>query len=372
MVSQGVNPNEAAVKSSWTREEMMEAIPADIPGTAAGAPSTTLDIPEPGEASVSARRGDFKVKDPSAFPVRMHGKVFFRVGNQSYSCSGTVISTRFGNAVATAAHCVFDLTAKRFANGWAFAPAYNNGSLPFGLFVAARLIAPKRWVRKQSLSHDFGIAILFNAASGASVSQTVGGARRIAFKTNPRGKYTSYGYPADPKPIFNSEFEFGCNGRFAGRDRGRPKTLALNPCHMGHGASGGGWVSHGFLSSVQSYSYCESTPRTCAFVFGPYLGEAARKLYASKAVGGTITPGITIASGPRKVRKHKVHLELKGIASTPLKYQCKLDRRRWKRCKSIATIRRVSHGRHVVRVRAFDQTGRRSGNTAKRKFRVLR
>lgn len=370
MVSQEVNPNEGAVEATWTREEMMEAIPADIPGT--GVPSPTLDIPSPGEASVSARPGDFVVRNPSAFPVRLHGKVFFKVGAQAYTCSGTVVSTRYGNAVATAGHCVFDLTAKRFVDSWAFAPAYLNGSLPYGLFVAARLITTKRWARHQSLSHDFGMAILFNSASGASVSATVGGARPIAFKSNPRGKYTSYGYPADPKPIFNSEFEYGCNAKFAGRDRGNPRTLALNPCHMGHGASGGGWVSHGYLSSVQSYSYCESTPRTCAFVFGPYLGEAARKLYASKAVGGSITPGVVIVRGPRKVRKHTVHLKMVGIASTLLKYQCKLDRHRWKRCRKTATLRHVSTGRHVVRVRAFDQTGRRSGNTAKRKFRVLR
>ena len=351
----------------------MEAIPADTPAATAPMPSPSLDIPSPGEASISARAGDFAVKDPSALPVRLHGKVFFRIGGQSYSCSGTVVSTRVGNAVATAGHCVFDLTAKRFADGWAFAPAYNNGSVPFGLFVAARLITTKGWARHQSLSHDFGMAVLFSSPSGATVTQTVGGARPIAFNTNPRGnRYTSYGYPADPKPIFNSEFEYGCNAKFAGRDRGRPRTLAINPCHMGHGASGGGWVSKGYLSSVQSYSYCESTPRTCAFVFGPYLGKAARKLYASKAVGGSITPVIAIKSGPRKVRKHKVHLKMVSLASTPLKFQCKLDRHRWKRCRRVATLRHVSRGRHVVRVRAFDQTGRRSGNTPKRKFRVLR
>jgi len=364
VVEQKVTTDPAQVESSWSRADFINAKPADWQPT----PETSFEMPDFPDAAVSAKVGDYLVKNPTGLPKRLQGKVFFRVGEGIFSCSATLISSRYGNAVFTAGHCVFDIASKSFVRDFIFAPGYDNGGA-LGLYPATSLATTRKWKRKGSFSGDIGIATL----AGTPVAD-MGGARPVAFNLNPkRRKFTIFGYPGDPAPIFDGERLFACNSRIAGRDKGRPKTLAAYPCHMGHGTSGGGWITRGYLNSVSSYFYCEKVPAACGFLFGPYFGKAARKLFTSKLVGGSITPTIAmIKHPPRKVSKRRVNFRFFGIASTPLRYRCKFDRRRYVGCRVRTSISRLSPGRHVLRVRAVDQTGRWAQNTLKRKFRVVR
>jgi hypothetical protein len=46
--------------------------------------------------------------------------------------------------VVTAAHCVANYGQSQFYSGWTFVPAYNNGSAPYGTWIAATATVPSK------------------------------------------------------------------------------------------------------------------------------------------------------------------------------------------------------------------------------------
>jgi hypothetical protein len=53
-------------------------------------------------------------------------------------------------------------------------------------------------------------------------------------------------------------------------------------------------------------------------------------------------------------------------------FKCKLDRRKWKRCRSPLRLKKLSRRKHVLRVKAIDAAGNREPRAAKRRFKVIR
>jgi V8-like Glu-specific endopeptidase len=67
------------------------------------------------------------------YPFRAAGKLFFKIGTGSYVCSASLVKP---GVIVTAAHCVANFGKKQIYASWQFAPAYNNGSAPYGLWDA--------------------------------------------------------------------------------------------------------------------------------------------------------------------------------------------------------------------------------------------
>ncbi len=361
----------ASADGFWTPERMASAKPLD------NAPRVDpLDVPSFGHAaSASAAKGDFTPNNVTAFPQVVQGKIFFVLGQDTYSCSGTLVDSASRNVVFTAGHCVFDLTEKRYVDKLAFVPGYENQTAPFGILYATRGFAPDQWRNKGNNSYDLAAVTLDTPI------QSKLGARQLAFDLNPmvskkkRRQYTVYGYPSQPSDRFNGEVLRGCHVTFDSFDSTPPNSLpypmAANPCNMEQGASGGGWITLGnYLNSVVSYGYCESLPRTCGTIFGPFFSNAAKSLYG--LAGGSPAPTLKVLKAPPKVvRKRKVRFKFGGSAATLLGFTCKLDRQKKVGCSSRISISRLSPGKHTLRVRAVDQTGHMSKRTIVRRFRVV-
>ncbi len=363
-VSKHIAKAPATVKSSWGTADFLAAEPA--PGSVS--PAASFDLPDYPAASASASSGDFAVADPSAYPNRLQGKVFFRIGDTAYQCSGTLVSSRRGNLIYTAGHCVFDQGTADFVQDLVFVPGYLKGETPFGFFAATNLITTRGWAQDGSYSYDIAVATL-----AGEPTADLGPGRKLAFDLKPVGrKYTIYGYPADPEPRYDGEGLIGCHSTVVGRDKGNPSPLTANPCFMGHGASGGGWITGGYLNSVTSYFYCDIEPSTCGYLFGPYFSDAAKMLYTGKTAGGSVKPKARfLYKPPHRVRKRKVLFRFTAEASTPVEYECRLDGRRFESCGARTTVSRLSPGRHILRVRTTDQTGKRAPGLLKRSFRVI-
>jgi hypothetical protein len=83
-------------------------------------------------------------------------------------------------------------------------------------------------------------------------------------------------------------------------------------------------------------------------------------------------PETTISGGPRgKIhsRTAKFRFVSSEAGST---FQCKLDRKPFKTCRSPKKYTRLKPGRHVFKVRAIDAAGNVDPTAAKRAFTVLR
>ena len=64
-------------------------------------------------------------------PFRAVGKLFFNTGNQTASCTASLIRP---GIIVTAAHCVAEYGSSRFYTDFRFIPAYANGEAPYGIW----------------------------------------------------------------------------------------------------------------------------------------------------------------------------------------------------------------------------------------------
>lgn len=337
-----------------SREAMRSALPGDgkwLGGrdTGTGASASVL----------GGRAGPFLVRGERRRPLSAHGRIFYtREGDpQLFSCSGTVVRSAGANMVFTAAHCLFDHPAREFHTNVLFVPAYHDGEAPFGQFTARELYAPRGWVFGGDTNYDIGVLTLDEEV------QEQAGARPASFGHPVRriGNMSLFGYPAEPGNRYDGERPIGCNSSLRRVIPGNGAALLVaGPCDMQRGASGGGWVTRtGFLVSVVSHGYCMSDPRLCNLLWGPYFGTAALRLYREAGTTEPIRMGFRRVPA-RSAASRRPAFRVAVDASTPVQLECRVDRGPLRPCSRAFRLSRLDPGRHVLRVRATDQVGRRA------------
>ena len=104
--------------------------------------------------------------------------MFFTLGGLDYVCSGSATSSTNGDVVSTAGHCVNEGPGA-WATNWAFVPAYNNGSAPYGTWTARNLVTTGQWANSGDINYDTGFAVM-NTNGGSHLTSVVGG-QGVAF-----------------------------------------------------------------------------------------------------------------------------------------------------------------------------------------------
>ena len=288
-------------KRFWTEQRMQEAEDNDLdsegspdpddggldPSTDT-APTTTIDPEAPTSGTngsspptLRTQRSDipFTSEDlggETDYPYITHGRVFFRSGGVSYSCSGTVVTSSNESVVWTAGHCVNHVGQGGWVNKWVFVPGYDDGEAPYGKWTAETLAAPRGWIGHGSAAYDMGAAIVGPNSEGETISDVVG-SQGIAWNLPRRHEYTAYGYPAAGS--FDGGSLWACHSRYGWSDPiPGPNPMAIG-CNLSYGSSGGGWIvdlaDGSYLNSVTSYSHVGERRVT----YGPYFGDAAANLY---------------------------------------------------------------------------------------------
>jgi hypothetical protein len=85
-------------------------------------------------------------------PDPTSGPLFYAGIGHPHGCSATVIASASRDLVLTAAHCITGSGA-----GVQFAPGYDGGKTPFGVWTAARVYADPSWISHQDPAHDMAI-----------------------------------------------------------------------------------------------------------------------------------------------------------------------------------------------------------------------
>jgi hypothetical protein len=267
--TKAVAQDKAAVKRYWTPERMRNARPADriLSGTYAPAAKPV----KPPKTAFAAT----PVPPPyTSQPTSTNGKVFFTDDGLNYVCSGTALLSGNKSVVWTAGHCVHD-GSNNFHTNWQFVPAYLDGSAPYGVWTARRLLTTSGWASGEDFSFDNGAAVV-NANGGQALTDVVGG-RNPSFNSARNQNYAAHGYPAAPP--FNGERLYVCNSPLIYDDTSaNPPTMGID-CNMTGGSSGGGWIAGGGVASVNSYGYT-TLPNV---MFGPYQGSVSQSLYTQAA-----------------------------------------------------------------------------------------
>jgi V8-like Glu-specific endopeptidase len=257
---------------------MLAAIPGDVladVAVARGNTSSATSVEQGSAAKVNGTKGKPTIATRET-PVDHIGKVFFSIGNTNYVCSGNAVSSANQSTVVTAGHCVNEGGA--FVTNFAFIPAYDNGSAPYGKWTAKALYAPAQWTGSGDMQYDTGFAVM-NQLNGKNLTNVVGGSG-VIFNQARGLQYTAYGYPqASP---FNGKSLFSCAGK-ATNDTINPQfnTQGIR-CDMTGGSSGGPWFigsgPDGLQNSINSYGYGGS-----AVMYGPYWGTVIQEAYFAAA-----------------------------------------------------------------------------------------
>ena len=295
----------------WTPERMRAADPLPPRAASTGTGSATTEASGPpvyvapadaGEQpGATLRRGAplgvasaYSPGDERVRPNRIHGRVFATSPSDGdYTCSGTAVNSPGRSLVVTAGHCIY--LYGEWGVNFMFVPGYRDGRSPFGRWAATKLRAPPQWIAAEDISFDIGMVTVSRNLSGRAVQDVVG-ARGIGFNQPRNQTYTSFGYPAEMP--FDGESLQACRSQYQGDDpsTGPPRTMKIT-CDMNGGASGGGWVSHNTLLSVNSY--CTGLVLVCLDVpqslYGPYFSNEAKSLYLqargkASRCGGRLSP----------------------------------------------------------------------------------
>jgi V8-like Glu-specific endopeptidase len=312
IVSEAISESPSEIRDYWTPKRMRQAEPVGLrrSGSSVSPPSGIADprgepkMVLPTGPGVPDTRGgildgllggggDPQARDavdtgPSntAFPQRVHGKVFMTQGLTDFLCSGTVVRSPGHVLVWTAGHCVHGADiGEGFSTNFMFVPGYRDGQRPFGEWTATSLYTTRQWQTSSETNpayeFDLGAAALARHGDGRGIQDEIG-ARGIAFNQPRNQPYSAFGYPAQSP--FNGQRLFRCDSPFAGSDPiGSPEPMRIF-CNMTGGASGGGWVAGGkAVASVTSYGYVPDTDCTAGLVdeclYGPYQGGVAKSLY---------------------------------------------------------------------------------------------
>lgn len=222
--------------------------------------------------------------DYRIWPYRTVGKLFFKVGGQSFVCSASSIG---GCAILTAGHCVH--AGNNSPDGWAtdvvFVPAYRDGDTPYGQWPARYLVTRTYWYQNgipKGLSQDIGGAVL-HRQNGRMISQRVGWLG-FAWNWSRIQHWLSMGYPA-ASPFNGQRMQINAASyAYDGNVGANPKPVGMGNDLTG-GSSGGPWVwqfgSNNYANGVNSYRI-RTRPKE---MFSPYFGNAAKSLYDTLRAG---------------------------------------------------------------------------------------
>lgn len=199
------------------------ALVALVPGC-----TDPADSPRPVSASagvVSARPVE---------PDRRVGAVF--LGNQLlHTCSGSVLDSRTGDLIITAAHCIADGVDAYFV------PGFADEAEPADFWHLDTVYLDPRWLSEQDPAADYAIARV-SSDGGRSVESEAAGGFVLGPAPRPGAAITVTGYAlgVGGGPV-------GCSTATAASQRGFP---ALPCAGLSDGTSGSPWVAGSAISGL--------------------------------------------------------------------------------------------------------------------------
>jgi V8-like Glu-specific endopeptidase len=186
------------------------------------------------------------------------GRLFTNAG----TCSASVIS---GNSIiVTAAHCCWNRSTNSWIGGWSFAPGYNDGRAPYGMFNWAAARVPNSWINNGDIPSDVCLIRLQNNAQGRPVTYYTGWLGR-AWNYPPSQPMWAFGYPGN---IGGGNNLVSCTAQSSAQPSSCGSGVLNMRCNMTYGSSGGPWImDYGSGNHVNStvHGY---TNQTCTGTFG--------------------------------------------------------------------------------------------------------
>ena len=194
-----------------------------------------------------------------------------------HTCTASVIGTKVGDVIMTAAHCVSGTGV-----GYKFAPGWRNGIAPYGVWDVTAAFGAPGWIDKQNPHRDYAFLTVANRTiNGKSRTlQSVTGANRLG-RTASAGdtvKVIGYGLGSKDEALRCTTSVYLHSG-----------YPAFNCDGFVSGTSGSPWLrktDHGLVvgGDIGGLHQGGCTPQTS---YSPPLGRAAHKALHRAAAAGS-------------------------------------------------------------------------------------
>jgi hypothetical protein len=192
--------------------------------------------------------------------IRTVGPIFRGGLTGPHSCTGSVLSSPGHDLILTAAHCVSGTAA-----GWLFAPGYDAGATPYGVWTVVHAYVDPSWTASQDPQHDYAILQIAHQQQGRhSVGiEDVTGGNRLGLAPRSGEQITDVAYNAgvDDQPIecrapvyYSDGYPaFNCHG-YVGGSSGSPWITSIPGTHTSFVRGVIGGLHQGGCYEYTSYS----------------------------------------------------------------------------------------------------------------------
>ncbi|WP_214110215.1 trypsin-like serine peptidase [Acrocarpospora catenulata] len=312
--SLGSTPSEMQrIAAYWTPERLRQAstyVPSTKPSPSTRSTPSIAEVTARTTATPEKKKA--KKKGPAQPP--MVGKVFFKLGDKEYWCSGSVVHSKNRNLVATAGHCGYSLSQGRPVENWIFIPSYADGRADAGIYVGHTLYLHLDYQGKGDFDRDYAFVTVnpgyvwkttggkYQRADAGRLEDRVGAFRFAATKSTSLA-VNVFGYPAGAHPDgsrpYDGQSVRTCSGVTDRKFVTAPTYLLshgvlLRSCGFTAGASGGPWVLSynpakrtGYLNGVTSLTWNVNADGRLDAISTPYFNAITQRVYAEAAKQST-------------------------------------------------------------------------------------
>jgi V8-like Glu-specific endopeptidase len=155
-------------------------------------------------------------------------------GTLTHFCTASVVHSRHGNLLITAAHCMQGRSLQP-AGVVSFAPGYHDGHFPHGRWIVRASYTDSRWKRSRDPNDD--VAFLIAGRKGLRIEKYAGAETLATGTTLPR-EVRVIGYADD------SELPVGCWARTRAFTRPHLRQEVFDCAGYTDGTSGGPFLYH--------------------------------------------------------------------------------------------------------------------------------
>ncbi|MFG2723170.1 trypsin-like serine peptidase [Streptomyces sp. NPDC048416] len=249
--------------------------------SALSAAAVLLVMPTYGDHDTAAR--NLTTTAPATAADARVGALFKEDLDGGHYCTASVVHSPGRDLIVTAAHCLS--TDDSQGGGTVFAPAYRDGSAPYGTWPVESVFADDSWNEDGDQDSDVAFAVLGPGSDGGKqVEDVVGGAPLFTGRAT-GGPVTVTGYPSDtevPQVCTNTSVAYGST-----------QQRIDCPDYPG-GTSGSPWVVAGgaVAGVIGGYQFGGDDPDVS---YSVVFGTVTKSLYELAEAAGAPAPAASAA-----------------------------------------------------------------------------
>jgi V8-like Glu-specific endopeptidase len=181
-----------------------------------------------GAAAKSRLKPAVTIPNPVHFNgVPTVGALFFTTGAKAHFCTASVVDSRLGDIVLTAAHCVY---GGSYATNVVYVPQWHEGVSPYGAWPVTSITVAPGWIADENIDLDFAFLTVAPPSGRWEPIQNVTGGLTLGVDLPYNEQIHVIGYnDTDDQPLLcgttSSEFDstqiqFYCNDYWDGTSGG--------------------------------------------------------------------------------------------------------------------------------------------------------